>query len=193
MVLQSRSPRLRRVSPSTAANERIAEVATGLGRGVDPVSLVIVLLHPIAALAVIGWMVRQHRWRQRGRLLKGEERKAAVGSHERDGHRLYLLVWVIVISGFVANALFRMRTDGLGLPGALMPTGAGGLHAGGGLLGLGLMTVLWNKGRKTRNLRDAGEPWAMEKQRHGRASDAILVLVAIHAFLGFLYLFQLLS
>ena len=71
----------------------------------DATNLVIILLHPIIALGVIGWMIRQHRWRQRGLLLKGEERKAAVDSHERDGERLYILAWVVVICGFLANYL----------------------------------------------------------------------------------------
>ena len=159
----------------------------------DPTNLVIILLHPIAALAVIGWMIRQHRWRQRGRLMKGEERKAAVASHERDGERLYILAWLLVAGGFTANAVYRIRTEDLALPEALLPTGAGGLHAGGGLIGLVLITVLWRKGRMTRDLRNSGESWALEKQRHGRASDAIMVLIGLHAFLGFLWLVQLLT
>ncbi|MEE3310657.1 MAG: hypothetical protein VX230_04125 [Candidatus Thermoplasmatota archaeon] len=159
----------------------------------DPTNLVILLLHPIAALIVIGWMIRQHRWRQRGRVLKGDERKVAVESHQRDGERLYILAWLLVLGGFIANATYRIRTESVALPEALLPSGAGGLHAGGGLLGLALLTVLWRKGRKTRDLRDAGESWAMEKQRHGRASDAIMVLIGIHAFLGFLWLLDLLT
>ncbi|HJM68082.1 MAG TPA: hypothetical protein QF716_04310 [Candidatus Thalassarchaeaceae archaeon] len=159
----------------------------------DPTNLAIILLHPTAALAVIGWMIRQHRWRQRGHLMKGEERKAAVASHEQDGERLYVLAWLLVFGGFTANAVYRIRTENISLPGALMPSGAGGLHAGGGLLGLILITILWRKGRMTRDLRNSGEPWAMEKQRHGRASDAIMVLIGLHAFLGFLWLVQLLT
>ena len=159
----------------------------------DPTNLVILLLHPIAALIVIGWMIRQHRWRQRGRVLKGDERKVAVESHQRDGERLYILAWFLVLGGFIANATYRIRTESVTLPEALLPSGAGGLHAGGGLLGLALLTVLWRKGRKTRDLRDAGESWAKEKQRHGRASDAIMVLIGIHAFLGFLWLLDLLT
>jgi len=159
----------------------------------DPTNLVIILLHPIAALAVIGWMIRQHRWRQRGRLMKGEERKVAVTSHERDGERLYILAWLLVLGGFTANATYRIRTEVIALPEALMPSGAGGLHAGGGLLGLALITILWRKGRMTRDLRNSGESWALEKQRHGRASDAIMVLIGLHAFLGFLWLIQLLT
>ena len=159
----------------------------------DATNLVIILLHPLAALGVIGWMIRQHRWRQRGLLLKGDERRAAVHSHERDGERLYILAWIIVVGGFIANSLYRIRTEGATLPGALMPSGAGGLHAGGGIIGLILITILWRKGRKARDLRNAGGSWAAEKQRHGRASDAILVLIGLHAFLGFLWLMQLLS
>ena len=159
----------------------------------DPTNLAILLLHPIAALAVIGWMIRQHRWRQRGRLMKGEERKLAVASHERDGERIYILAWLLVLSGFTANAMYQIRTENATLPEALMPSGAGGLHAGGGVMGLIRLTILWRKGRKTRDLRNSGEPWAMEKQRHGRASDAIMVLIGLHAFLGFLWLIQLLS
>ena len=159
----------------------------------DATNLVIILLHPIIALGVIGWMIRQHRWRQRGQLLKGEERKAAVESHERDGERLYILAWVVVICGFLANYLYRTRTEDVTFPSALMPSGAGGLHAGGGIIGLILITILWRKGRKARDLRNAGESWAAEKQRHGRASDAIMILIGLHAFLGFLWLMQLLS
>ena len=126
----------------------------------DATNLVIILLHPIIALGVIGWMIRQHRWRQRGLLLKGEERKHAVESHERDGERVYILAWVVVICGFLANSLYRIRTEDATFPGALMPSGAGGLHAGGGIIGLILITILWRKGRKARDLRNAGESWA---------------------------------
>ena len=110
-----------------------------------------------------------------------------------NGERLYIMAWLVVASGFIANALHRMRTENLTLPSALLPTGAGGLHAGGGIIGLVLITILWQKGRKSRDLRDAGQPWVAEKNRHGRASDAILILIAIHAFLGFLWLMQLLT
>ena len=159
----------------------------------DPVNLAILLLHPLAALAVITWLIRQHRWRQKSKLLKGDERKEAVQKHEKDGEKLYILTWTIVLGGFCANALYRIRTESIHLPEALLPSGAGGLHAGGGVLGLCLMTYLWRKGRAARDLRNAGQSWATERQQHGRASDAIMILIAIHAFLGFLWLVQLLT
>lgn len=159
-----------------------------------PVDLAILLLHPLVAIAVIVWMVRQHRWRQRGRLLKGDVRKDAVSNHERDGERLYRLAWIVVLSGFIGNALFQIRQDGdLSIFEALLPSSAGALHAGGGLIGLILITFLWKKGRNVRDLREAGSSISKEKAIHGRASDAIMVLIAIHAFLGFLWLMQLLT
>ena len=111
----------------------------------------------------------------------------------KDGEKLYIMAWIIVLGGFTANTLYRIRTESAAFPEALLPSGAGGLHAGGGVLGLILITYLWRKGRTTRDLRNAGQPWASERKRHGRASDAIMVLIAIHAFLGFLWLMQLLT
>ena len=166
-------------------------MASGYWENADPVNMIILLLHPIAALAVIVWMVRQHRWRQRGRLLKGEERQIAVQSHEKNGERIYIIAWLLVIGGFLANIISYFRSSGHLSIDAILPTGAGGLHAGGGLIGMSLLTILWRKGRATKKLRDTGEPWASEKQRHGRASDVIMILIAIHAFLGFLWLIQL--
>jgi hypothetical protein len=166
-------------------------MASGYWENADPVNMFILLLHPIVALAVIVWMVRQHRWRQRGSLLKGEDRKSAVQSHERDGEKIYIVAWFLVIGGFTANVITNFRSTGHLSFDSLLPSGAGGLHAGGGLLGMALLTVLWRKGRATKKLRDSGEKWASEKQRHGRASDVIMILIAIHAFLGFLWLIQL--
>ena len=161
--------------------------------GVELSHAAVLLLHPLLALCVIAWMVRQHRWRQRGMSLKGEDRKRAVAEHERHGDLLYIAIWCLVTLGITVNIWHRMTTEGASFPAAALPNGAGGLHAGGGLLGLGLVTVLWRKGRRTKALREAGEKFAMEKQRHGRASDVILILAAVHAFLGFLWLLSLLT
>lgn len=167
----------------------------GIARsGMEPVDFAILLLHPIIAIMVIIWMVKQHRWRQRGRLLKGDERNDAVAKHEQHGELLYKLAWLVVLTGFVGNSLFQMRRDeDISIFNALLPTSAGALHAGGGLIGLVLITILWKKGRNVRDLRDDGRPIGKEKEIHGRASDAIMVLIAIHAFLGFLWLLQLLT
>lgn len=166
----------------------------GVRVNMESVDLVIILLHPLIALAVIAWMVKQHQWRERGKLLKGDDRVVAVSKHERLGERLYKLSWLVVITGFVGNALHQSRNlDGVGFFQALLPPSAGALHAAGGVLGLGLVTMLWYKGRKVKSLREQGVSSAREKLQHGRASDVIIALIVIHAFLGFLWLMQLLT
>ncbi len=154
----------------------------GWNRGlVDPLTIAILLAHPIAALAVLAWFVRQHRWRRDSIALRGDERAAGVEAHQRDGHRLYLLAWTVVGFAF-ASSIAQTARRGDSWTAALPST----LHGATGLLGMALLTALWIWGRRTRDLREAGESFAVEKRRHGRASDFILALAALHAFLGFL-------
>ena len=69
----------------------------------------------------------------------------------------------------------------------------GHFHGWAGLLGIALMTYLWRSGRKTSAEKKAGESFAKSKQLHGKLSDIMIGLIAIHAFLGFLYLLQLIG
>jgi hypothetical protein len=39
----------------------------------------------------------------------------------------------------------------------------------------------------------AGESFAVAKLKHGRAADLIIYMVFIHAFLGFIYTFDVLT
>jgi len=55
-----------------------------------------------------------------------------------------------------------------------------------------MMLILWRMGRKTRDLKAEGQSFARSKKMHGRISDVMMMLVFIHAFLGFLYLLQIL-
>ena len=64
----------------------------------------------------------------------------------------------------------------------------GHFHGWAGLLGIALMTYLWRLGRKTSTEKKAGKSFAKSKQLHGKLSDIMIGLIAIHAFLGFLYL-----
>ena len=52
---------------------------------------------------------------------------------------------------------------------------------------------MWSLGRKTRAKKAAGESFARMKDLHGRLSDVMIGLILIHAFLGFLYLIQLIG
>ena len=157
---------------------------------VEPTQVFILLLHPIAALLVIREFVRQREWRKEGLALKGAARADALARHEADGERLFRLVIAVVGLAFVARAV-SVVVAGKSLDwGVLLP---GHFHGWGGLLGLALMTYLWSLGRKTSARKAAGEKFARMKDLHGRLSDVMMGLIAIHAFLGFLYLLQLLG
>ena len=154
----------------------------------DPIQVFILLLHPFAALLTIREFVRQREWRTKRIELKGAERVAALERHEIEGGRLFRLVVAVIVLAFMARiASAFLASEDLGIE-TLTP---GHFHGWSGLLGLGLMMCLWSLGRKTSAKKVAGESFARTKDLHGRLSDLMMGLIAIHAFLGFLYLLQL--
>ncbi len=156
----------------------------------DPTQVFVLLLHPFAALLVIREFFRQRDWRKQSIALKGAERAAALERHETEGERLFRLVIAVIGLAFLARiASTFLAGEDLGIR-ALLP---GHFHGWSGLLGLGLMAYLWSLGRKTRAKKAAGESFARMKDLHGRLSDVMIGLILIHAFLGFLYLIQLIG
>ncbi|MEL0181877.1 MAG: hypothetical protein VW872_02305, partial [Candidatus Poseidoniales archaeon] len=73
---------------------------------------------------------------------------------------------------------------------ALVP---GSLQGFMGPLGFGLMVFMTRLGRQARQQRQAGESFTTAKLKHGRAADLIIYMVFIHAFLGFIYTFDVLT
>ena len=69
----------------------------------------------------------------------------------------------------------------------------GHFHGWIGLIGLCLMAYLCSLGRKTSAKKVAGESFARLKDLHGRLSDVMMGLIIVHAFLGFLYLLQIIA
>ena len=64
--------------------------------------MLILLLHPIAALVVIREFVRQRNWRKLSISLKGSERAAELDNHEIQGERLFRWVLIVIALAFVA-------------------------------------------------------------------------------------------
>jgi len=157
---------------------------------VEITQVLILLLHPIAALVVIREFVRQRNWRKLSISLKGSKRAAALDNHEIQGERLFRWVLIVIALAFVAKVTSAIISGEDFAADVLMP---GHFHGWGGLLGLALMTYLWISGRKTSAKKRAGESFAKIKKLHGRLSDVMMGLIAIHAFLGFLYLLQLIG
>jgi len=155
---------------------------------VDPALVLILLLHPIAALLVIREFILQRDWRKKSLELKGQERASESRRHEIEGERLFRLVIAVIGLAFLARLVSAsLSGEDLGYD-DLMP---GHFHGWGGLLGLLLMTYLWVLGRRASSRKAAGESFSRTKDLHGRLSDVMMVLIIIHAFLGFLYLLQL--
>ena len=156
----------------------------------DPALVLILLLHPIAALLVIREFILQRDWRKKSLELKGQERASESRRHEIEGERLFRLVIAVIGLAFLARLVSAsLSGEDLGYD-DLMP---GHFHGWGGLLGLLLMTYLWVLGRRASSRKAAGESFSRTKDLHGRLSDVMMVLIIIYAFLGFLYFLQLIG
>ena len=157
----------------------------------DTVDLVILLLHPIAAILVIGWVFQQQRKRQRDRRFKSDESITQGQNHQKERDRIYKLTWFLVISGFIANFSYNIRAGDANLQEMILPAGVGGLHTLGGVFGIALLTYLRIRKRGPKS--SLAENSEQDEKRTGWSLyDTLMLLVVIHAFLGFLWLFELL-
>ena len=132
---------------------------------------IILLLHPITAVAILSWMWWQYGWKKKSRELKGTSRQEELERHEKVGERI---LQAAILSVFVA--FFARYYTGLGL----MP---GSLHGFTGPLGIILLWVMARWGRNSRKDK-------LQKAKHGRAADLLITLMVFHSFLGFLYIFE---
>ncbi len=153
----------------------------------NPARLAVVLAHPMAAVLLIWMFFRQRRWRQQASVLKGEERRNAVSGHESKGDKIAIASVGIVLLAFASNAA-RGLIDHGDATSYLAPS----FHGLTGLMGLMMMLYLWRLGRRTKEKRQSGEGFSRTKEMHGKISDLLGILVVIHAFLGFLYLLNIL-
>ena len=155
----------------------------------DLINAFILLLHPVLATLLLVWIWWQYSWRRKSFELKGEQRNEARSRHETMGERLLYSSFGVIAIAFMARATVAWRS-GEPVISSLMPQS---LHGFMGPVGLGLLYALARMGRKARDARMDGEKFSHHRIKHGRAADLIVVLVFIHAFLGFLYLFMVLE
>lgn len=155
----------------------------------EPLSTALLLVHPFLALLLVLWLVRQHGWRKGGGTLKGEARREALAEHVRSGERLLVATVGLVLVAVLARAAAGYIEEGR-ITAMLLPTS---LHGWTGPLGLWILWTTVRHGRKALAAMESKESIAVARTRHGRAADLMLILVGIHAFLGFLYTFAVLS
>jgi hypothetical protein len=120
--------------------------------------------------------------------MKGQLRKDALEKHEKNGEFILWSGIIVVVVAFIGRMIAGWRSSG-DIFAEIWPTS---LHGFIGPLGLALLLIMTNLGKSVKRKRLAGEKFADEKLKHGRAADFIMALIFIHAFLGFLYIFAVL-
>ena len=154
----------------------------------DIVRIVVLLLHPLLATGLLGWIWWQYSWRRKSHELKGESRKKALSQHEKYGNRLIWSAFFVICVAFLSRAFIGWR-ENESILASLVPQS---LHGFMGPIGFVLLFLLARMGRRARDARNEGEKFAHHALKHGRAADLIVVLAFLHAFLGFLYIFTVL-
>mgnify|MGYP003314565538 FL=1 len=139
----------------------------------EALDTIILLLHPITAVAILAWMWWQYGWKRKSRELKGETRREALERHEKVGERI---LQAAILTVFIA--FFARWYTGLGL----IPDS---LHGFTGPIGIILLWITARWGRISRKDKIA-------KRKHGRAADLLIALMIFHSFLGFLNIFNVL-
>ncbi|MBI87636.1 MAG: hypothetical protein CMB67_01220 [Euryarchaeota archaeon] len=150
---------------------------------------IVILSHPIAAIYIIWLFFGQRKWRKEGNNLGGKERLSGVTLHEKKGDRITIASIGVVALAYISNAV-RGIIDHGDVTALIVP---GHFHGWSGSIGIALMIYLWSLGRRTKKARDSGEKFSRTKEIHGKLSDFMGLLVAIHAFLGFLYLLTIIN
>ena len=155
---------------------------------VSAIDLLIILLHPVIAVFVIIWILRINGKFGNSNQNLSHAQGVSKGK-ERTQKKIYLLSWILVITGFGANIAYNIRLESWSLSGLLFPGGAGSLHTAGGVFGLGLLTYLRFRKNDHRSplFRDS-----KEGKQGLKFQDMILIVIVVHAFLGFLWLLELL-
>ncbi|MED5290888.1 MAG: hypothetical protein VX778_01540, partial [Candidatus Thermoplasmatota archaeon] len=115
-----------------------------------------------------------------------EERKEALAQHQRHGEWLLWAGISLAAIAFIARAISGI-IDNDDWTSNLLPQN---IHGFSGPIGLILLWLVVKYGRGTAEKIEQNESFAVERTKHGRASDMMMALVMIHAFLGLIYTFQ---
>ena len=147
---------------------------------------VIMLIHPLLAVILVTWLVRQYGWRKRGMKLRGEERKASLKRHQKHGEYILWAGITLALIAFVARAISGYIVEG-DVTSDLLPQS---VHGYTGPIGLILLWLVVRYGKETATGKENGEKFSTQRTKHGRAADLVMVLIMFHSFLGFIYTFQ---
>ncbi|MBT3641770.1 MAG: hypothetical protein HOJ64_06220 [Euryarchaeota archaeon] len=149
--------------------------------------IIVILIHPFAALLLIMIFMTQLKWRKKREFLKGDDLIKAHRKHISDGNKIMLATIFVIVLAFIGE-ISRAIFNNLPFDSYIMPNN---FHSSGGLLGLLLMIILWLTGHSTQRKKVSNQSFSKTRDTHGRIGDIMAILILIHAFLGFLYLLQI--
>jgi cytochrome b561 len=175
-------------APPYYARQKKRELKICYDSGVfmEALATLVILLHPLAALAIIREFFRQRKWRQDRVKVSNDARKEAVSKHEKIGNKIFVYVILVICLAFVSKAIYFQINNGVVTFSDLVPNH---FHGWAGIIGLFFMIYLRKLGMDASKNRQNKKSYEKISNFHGRISDVMMYLVVIHAFLGFLYLF----
>ena len=150
------------------------------------VRTIIMQIHPLLAVILVIWLVRQYGWRKRGMALRGEERKESLKRHQKHGEFILWAGISLDLIAFIARAISGYIEQG-DATSDLLPQSVHGYTCPIGLI---LLWLVVRYGRETVSSKENGEKFSAQRMKHGRAADLVMVLIMFHSFLGFIYTFQ---
>lgn len=152
----------------------------------ETLATIVILLHPLAALAIIRQFFKQRKWRQERSKLSTDLRIEAITRHEKMGNKIFISVILVICLAFISKMIYFQINNGAVTFSDLVPNH---FHGWAGIMGLFLIIYLRQLGIKASKNRHSKKPYGKISNLHGRVSDVMMYLIIIHAFLGFLYLF----
>ena len=108
--------------------------------------MIVILLHPLAALAIIREFFKQRKWRQERAKLPNDGRNEAISRHEKTGNKIFIYVILVICLAFVSKIIYFQINNGVVTFSDLIPNH---FHGWAGIIGLFLMIYLRHLGIET--------------------------------------------
>jgi ABC-type Fe3+ transport system permease subunit len=122
---------------------------------------VIMLIHPLLAVVLVTWLVRQYGWRKRGMTLRGEEREASLKRHQKHGEYILWAGITLALIAFVARAISGYIVEG-DATSDLLPQS---VHGYTGPIGLILLWLVVRYGKETATNKENGEKFSTQRTK----------------------------
>ena len=112
----------------------------------EALAVIVILLHPLAALAIIREFFKQRKWRQERAKLPNDGRNEAISRHEKTGNKIFIYVILVICLAFVSKIIYFQINNGVVTFSDLIPNH---FHGWAGIIGLFLMIYLRHLGIET--------------------------------------------